>query len=55
MSKVIHIPIKKDERWVCKNCGYIHKGKNPPKKCPKCKESLFERKYGLIIEKRHIF
>jgi len=22
--------------WKCLNCGYIHKGKTPPKKCPVC-------------------
>jgi len=24
--------------WKCLNCGYIHKGKTPPKKCPVCKK-----------------
>ena len=22
--------------WRCKNCGYIHRGKSAPKKCPAC-------------------
>ncbi len=22
--------------WVCKECGYLHKGKNPPEECPSC-------------------
>lgn len=22
--------------WICLNCGYIHKGKKAPKKCPAC-------------------
>ena len=22
--------------WVCRECGYIHYGKTPPKKCPSC-------------------
>jgi len=22
--------------WKCLNCGYIHKGKRPPEKCPLC-------------------
>lgn len=22
--------------WKCVNCGYIHKGKQPPQKCPVC-------------------
>jgi rubrerythrin len=31
-------------RWKCRNCGYIHEGKNPPGKCPACEhpESFFE-------------
>lgn len=24
--------------WKCLNCGYIHKGKQPPKECPLCKK-----------------
>ena len=22
--------------WVCRKCGYVHKGKTPPEKCPSC-------------------
>jgi rubrerythrin len=37
---------KKDKvvRWKCRNCGYIHEGKNPPQKCPACEhgEAFFE-------------
>lgn len=22
--------------WRCRNCGYIHEGKEPPEKCPAC-------------------
>ena len=22
--------------WVCKNCGYVHYGKEPPESCPLC-------------------
>ena len=29
-------------RWKCSKCGYIHKGKEPPKECPACKH---EREY----------
>ncbi|MCX6822770.1 MAG: rubrerythrin family protein [candidate division SR1 bacterium] len=25
-----------DIEWMCTKCGYIHKGKNPPMKCPSC-------------------
>jgi len=25
-----------DVEWVCTKCGYIHKGKTPPAKCPSC-------------------
>ncbi len=29
---------KKEEvvEWVCRECGYVHKGKTPPDKCPSC-------------------
>jgi len=37
---------KKDEKvmWVCRNCGYVHFGKEPPKECPNCRhpQSYFE-------------
>jgi len=23
-------------KWKCRNCGYIHTGKNAPEKCPSC-------------------
>jgi rubrerythrin len=26
----------KEVEWVCLNCGYVHKGKEPPLKCPSC-------------------
>lgn len=26
--------------WKCVNCGYIHKGKQPPVNCPVCKKSF---------------
>ncbi len=30
---------KKDEstKWKCRNCGYVHEGKEAPKTCPACK------------------
>ena len=32
---------KKDKEvwWVCRECGYIHFGKEPPEKCPSCSHS----------------
>ena len=43
---------KKDKivMWKCRNCGYIHVGKEAPKKCPACKHpqafyELFEETY----------
>ncbi|WP_313525295.1 rubrerythrin [Anaerotignum sp.] len=32
--------------WICRNCGYVHVGKEPPKKCPVClhPQAYFERK-----------
>ena len=31
-------------RWKCRNCGYIHEGKDAPKICPACKhpQSYYE-------------
>ena len=41
---------KKDEvaRWKCRNCGYIHEGKEPPKICPLCKHP--QSYYELLCE-----
>ena len=25
-----------DIEWMCTKCGYVHKGKTPPEKCPSC-------------------
>lgn len=37
---------KKDKvvKWKCRNCGYIHEGKEAPDNCPACKhpQSFFE-------------
>jgi rubrerythrin len=32
---------KKDAvvKWKCRNCGYIHEGKDSPKECPACKHA----------------
>lgn len=32
--------------WKCRNCGYLHEGKNAPQKCPAClhPQSYFEIK-----------
>lgn len=32
--------------WQCRNCGYVHKGKKAPEKCPACQhpQAYFERK-----------
>lgn len=27
-----------EREWKCLNCGYIHKGKNAPDKCPACQK-----------------
>ncbi|HHY19065.1 MAG TPA: rubrerythrin family protein [Firmicutes bacterium] len=39
---------KRDEpaRWLCRNCGYVHEGLEPPKVCPACAhpQSYFEIK-----------
>lgn len=39
---------KKEKKvyWVCRKCGYIHEGKQPPLKCPSCShpQNYFELK-----------
>lgn len=39
---------KKDEDvwWVCRECGYVHFGKEPPEKCPSCGHP---RKYFQVM------
>jgi rubrerythrin len=27
---------EKPVRWVCRNCGYVHQGTEPPEVCPAC-------------------
>lgn len=35
--------------WKCLNCGYIHKGKTPPKTCPVCKKPFtWYMQLGLV-------
>jgi len=43
---------KKDEvvRWKCDNCGYVHEGKEAPKKCPAC---LHDQKYFELKESNY--
>ncbi len=38
---------EKEVWWVCRECGYIHFGKEPPEKCPSCNHprSYFQVKY----------
>lgn len=37
---------EEDILWQCRNCGYIHKGKKAPEKCPACQhpQAYFEPK-----------
>ncbi len=27
-------------KWRCRNCGYVHEGTEPPKKCPACDHKI---------------
>jgi rubrerythrin len=37
---------EEDIEWQCRNCGYVHKGKTAPGKCPACEhpQAYFEPK-----------
>ena len=41
---------KKDQvvRWKCRNCGYVHEGKEAPKECPACAHP--QAYYELLCE-----
>jgi len=41
---------KKDKvvKWKCRNCGYVHEGKEAPKLCPACKHP--QAYYELLSE-----
>ncbi len=36
LSKQTVIEDKKEKRWICSICGYVHSGDNPPEECPTC-------------------
>jgi len=35
-------------KWKCRNCGYVHEGKEAPKICPACKHK--QEYYELICD-----
>lgn len=37
---------EEEVEWICRNCGYVHKGKRPPKSCPVCEhpQAYFEER-----------
>lgn len=35
-------------KWHCRNCGYVHEGKEAPKECPACKHP--QSYYELLCE-----
>ena len=40
LANVKHKAVFKKEnvvKWKCRNCGYVHEGKEAPEKCPACK------------------
>ena len=41
---------KKDKivQWKCRNCGYVHEGKDAPDKCPACKHP--QAYYEILCE-----
>ncbi|MFH1655017.1 MAG: rubrerythrin [Candidatus Omnitrophota bacterium] len=45
-----HKVFKKDTvvKWRCRNCGYVHEGKDAPKECPACAHP--QAHYELLCE-----
>jgi len=43
---------KKDKvvKWKCRNCGYVHEGKDAPKACPACKHP---QAYYEVLEENY--
>ena len=39
-----------EKMWICRNCGYIHFGTEPPKACPVCTHA---QAYFEIVEKNY--
>lgn len=37
-------------KWVCKACGYVYEGENPPAKCPQC--GVPAEKFEKVEEKK---
>ncbi len=40
----------KEVSWVCRKCGYVHKGTEPPAKCPSCDH---ERSYYELLSESY--
>ncbi len=38
----------REVKWKCRNCGYVHTGKEAPKSCPACKHA--QSYYELLAE-----
>ena len=38
----------RDVKWKCRNCGYVHTGKEAPETCPACKHA--QSYYELVAE-----
>jgi rubrerythrin len=45
-----NLVFKKDKivKWKCRNCGYVHEGKDAPDKCPACKHP--QAFYEVFVE-----
>ena len=36
LKKGTYFERDEEVEWICLECGYVHKGREPPKKCPSC-------------------
>jgi rubrerythrin len=37
-------------KWKCRNCGYVHEGKEAPETCPACKHP---KAYYEVLEENY--
>ncbi|MFW5847044.1 MAG: rubrerythrin [Nanoarchaeota archaeon] len=49
-NTVFKKPGKKETKWKCRNCGYVHEGEEAPELCPACKH---KQEYYEVLEENY--